>query len=66
MQEVSPLSRVELFDELEASTIRSPRWQNGRRAQLVVSLRDSAVRITPRNTGIAANTRTCLTAEPFE
>jgi hypothetical protein len=66
MQEVSSLSRLELFDELEASTIRSPKWRKGRRAQLVVSLRDSAVRITPRNTGLAANTRTSLMAEPFE
>jgi len=66
MQEVSSLSGLELLDELDAGATRSPKQWKGREDYLVVFLRDSAVRITPRNPGIAVNTRTCLTAEPFE
>ena len=66
MQEVSSLSGLELLVELDAGATRSPKQWKGRQASLVVFLRDSAVRITPCDTGIAANIRTWLTAKPFE
>jgi hypothetical protein len=59
MQKVPSLSRLELFDELEANT--TPKRRNGAMATgLSFFVRDAAAGIMPLDAGHSANPRSCL------